>query len=174
MSGGGYLVTYLNASQVNCYGNGDIVTYTPTSRYDNGVQTRPFNPPPPGGPTTLGLHGIVKIVIPGGGGALAPLVNATVWATNGQGFSAFVRTNGLGYFSVFYDNDNPNIFWSPVNHPTIRITGTYNNCVYRAEDFGPVWLPNFDPNSPYYYANLGAEADLGTMIGFTSTPGCGP
>lgn len=70
---GGYIVTYLNSSQVNCYGSGDIVTYMPNSGHTNGVQVRPFN-----GSTTmrLGVHGTILARVPGGGGVTAPLKNA--------------------------------------------------------------------------------------------------
>jgi len=173
LAGGGYAVKYFNGNQVSCYGNADIVTYSPNRGNTNGVQVRPFATPPPGGATTVGIHAIVKVQIPGGEGAVAPLHNAVAFAAIGGSY-AQVKTNGNGYFSIYYDNDNPNIFWNSQNHPTISVSGVYGGCSFSGGDPGPIWIPDDNPASASYYANERAEADLGTLILTTTVPGCTP
>lgn len=174
LSGGGYSVTYLNSGNVNCYGNPDIVTYRNFGPHTSGVQVRPFNPPPPGGATTVGIHAIVRAMIPGGGGTTTvPLEDATAYTITG-GYLINARTNGNGYFSLYYGNANPNIFLPDINHPDVYIAGVYNGCTYTWFDPSPLWEPESDPNSPAYYANEGAESNLGTINIASGSPGCAP
>jgi hypothetical protein len=136
LSGGGYIVTYLNVNQVNCYGTGNIVTYSPNRAHTNGVQVRPFNL---GGYTTpRGIHGIVLAKIPGGGGATAPLENAV--AAVGPGYIYNVKTNGIGYFSIYYTIYGSDGFLPKTAAYYTRISGYYNNCLYTWDDpLGSIW-----------------------------------
>ncbi len=168
---GGYIVTYLNSSQVNCYGSGDIVTYTPNSGYTNGVQVRPFN----GSLTTpLGIHGTVLARIPGGGGVTAPLKNAI--ASVGPANSHKAITNGAGYFSIYYSliygADGGFLPSSAVYYT--RISGEYDKCTYTWDDpLGSIYLIFGGPEEPIYYV-FGADPDIGTITLESTSPGCQP
>ncbi len=60
---GTYKLTYLNGTLNTSYGD-DIVYYSANSGHTNGVQVRAFYNPPS---TPLGVHGVVKVYVPGGG-----------------------------------------------------------------------------------------------------------
>ncbi len=171
LSGGGYRVTYLNSSQTNCYGSGDIVSYSPNRAHTNGIQTRPFS----GSLTTpRGIHGIVKVKIPGGGGAEAFLENAVAVvydSTPAVGYRA--RTNGVGYYSVYYNSLSPNDFIPQDNGYGLNISGLYNGCPYT-HDRNPwvIWFPWQTPGPNYYVSN--SEWDDGTVVLTSTAPGCQP
>jgi hypothetical protein len=170
LAGGGYTVTYLNSSGTNCFGSGDIVSYSPNSSHTNGVQVRPFY----GGLTTpRGVHGIFLAKIPGGGGATTPLANATVSLGQSGYFPNKEKTNGIGYYSIYYSSFNPADFfpYSPATYDW-RVSGILGfdvKCTYSRDDrMGDViWVPL----GGYI---VGAEYDLGTIILTSSTPGCQP
>jgi hypothetical protein len=170
LSGGGYKVTYLSASQTNCYGIGNIVTYSPNRAHTNGVQVRPFNL---GGYTTpRGIHGIILAKIPGGGGATAPLENATASVGSASLFKA--KTNGVGYFSIYYSNHGPDGFLPNEDAYYTHISGVYNNCPYTwDDDLGSIWVLSGGPDDPEYYVQ-GAESDIGTKTLESQAPGCQP
>jgi hypothetical protein len=156
LPGGTYKVTYKSLSQSLGY---DIVTYSPNAGHTNGVQVRPFNNPPA---TPRGINGVLtgytKL------GAVVPLSNITVIALPYfGGNSPRVLTNADGYFSVYYENDNPNQFLhvsAPFNYEYYRliISGVMNGCAYTLTTDPPgfVWdVYTSDPSSPSYYV-LGA------------------
>lgn len=100
---GTYKLTYLNGTLNTSYGD-DIVYYSANSGHTNGVQIRAFYNPPS---TPLGVHGVVKVYVPGGGGTTTPLENATIRIRPlGGGDDVLAQTNANGYFSVYYENDN--------------------------------------------------------------------
>lgn len=158
LSGGGYKVRYFNASQATCYGSGDIVTYSPNSGHTNGVQVRSFNPVPTGQPTPLGIYGTILVKIPGGGGATAPLENADVAVTDSipaLGWRA--KTNGSGFFSIYYSSQNVLEFVPPDNVLHFYASGMYGGCPYSLVlNNWVVWLPynTSDPSLASYYTTL--------------------
>lgn len=162
LSGGGYQVTYLNASLATCYGPSDIVDYSPNRAHTNGVQVRPFN-----GTLTepRGVHGIAKGLVPNGGGAVVPLENAVVFLTAAGAGVPKAKTNGNGYFSIYYDSQTAQSFLPDIFHWTISVQGFYNGCLYTGS-YGDqtIWMPDTNPNSPTYYVNQGAAWDAGTLI----------
>jgi hypothetical protein len=170
LTGGTYKLTYLDASLTTSYGT-DIVTYSPNSHHTNGVQVRAFNSPPA---TPRGIHGIYQGYIPGGGGTVAPLENGTVYISAAGGYYEQARSNGDGYYSIYYDNSYPNSFVPAITNWNLYFSLTLNGCAYndlRQDDI--IWNPSTDPNSPNYYV-AGAEVDLGTRILTSTTPGCAP
>lgn len=160
---GGYIVTYLNSSQVNCYGSGDIVSYFPNSGHTNGVQVRPFVPVPAGQPTPLGIHGLVyghnKI------GSVVALHDLNVWGTLGTD-TQHAKTNGSGYFSIYYSNGNPGGFLGSGDHRTVYISGPQDDgCsyFYIVSGWDIIWAPDTNPSSAGYYVS-GAEMDVTPYI----------
>lgn len=170
LSGGGYKVTYLNASQVNCYGISDVVYYRANAGHTIGVQVRPFNNPPA---TPLGIHGIFRGYVPGGSGSTVALENALVFISYPGVPLIRAKTNGIGYYSIYYGNENPNVFVPPINNWSLLFQGYYNGCGYSHTYTGIIWFPVTDPNSPAYYVN-GAEWDHGTLTLTSPDPGCQP
>lgn len=171
LSGGGYRVRYLNASQANCYPD-DIVSYSPNRAHTNGVQVRPFNSPTL---TPLGMSGVVLARIPGGGGTTTYLENAiAAVGDNAPIFPERAKTNGLGYFSIYYSTQNPGEFVFPDTAYDIRISGFQNGCSYVWErSRWVVWLPFYGLGDPQHYVT-GAEQGLGTIIIDSLDPGCQP
>lgn len=172
LSGGGYRVTYLNVNYENCYGLlGDIVTYSPNRLHTNGVQVRPFNL---GAYTTpRGIHGVILARVPGGGGNTVPLADALASVGNGI-YKA--KTNGIGYFSIYYANSGTGNGFLPYasQYSDAKVTGFIGNCYYEwNDDVARVWVVNTLDNNPGYYVE-GAEADIGTKIVSSLTPGCAP
>lgn len=167
---GGYIVTYLNSSQVNCYGSGDIVSYSPNSGHTNGVQVRPFVPAPTGQPTPLGIHGLVYGY--NSVGAVVALHDLNVWGTLGTD-TQYARTNGSGYFSIYYSNGNPGGFLGAGDHRTVyisgdisgEISGDQRGCAYFYIVSGSniIWAPDTNPSSSGYYVS-GAEMDVTPYI----------
>lgn len=155
LSGGGYKVTYLGANQTTSYGS-DIVTYQPNVRHTNGVKVRDFNILS-GASASLGIHDVVRIYVPNGGGAVTFLPDALIRASSHQGGPlVFVRTNGNGYFSVYYNNGSTGSFLNGyLTHWDFYISGTYGGCsyAYNAAPTNAIWLPsNFsDPSQTSYY-----------------------
>lgn len=168
LSGGGYRVTYLNASGTNCYGSGDIVTYSPNSDHTNGVQVRPFNNPPA---TPYGARGYFLAKIPGGGGATTPPTNAVAELAHSAPFYLYkARTNGIGYVSIYYSSYSPGTFLPGDAANDVRVSGilSFNNlkCTYTFQEYDYViWLP---PGGYLY------NYDFDTQILDSSTPGCQP
>lgn len=171
LSGGGYRVTYQNASHVNCYGLiGDIVTYSPNRAHTNGVQVRPFN----GNlPSPLGIHGYVFVKIPGGDGATAPLENAIVSVGETAVFFPYkAKTNGVGFFSIYYSSQTPGEFLPPDNNYYFKISGVFNNCSFNYDGFA-IWLPYYGPGDPQHYVTF-ANEDQGTILLESTVQGCQP
>lgn len=170
LSGGSYKVTYRNLYNVNCYGTGDLVTnppYSPNSAHTNGRQVRPFNLAGGYYTTPFGIHGIALAQIPGRGGATAPLENASANAGHNDYYFPYKsRTNGIGWFSIYYTSltDNGFILRNPSNY-FVRITGNYMGCNYMWTSPEFLWL-----------ADWGAiyEVDLGTISIASTDLGCQP
>ena len=171
LSGGGYKVTYLNANQTtNCYGLGNIVTYSPDHGHTNGVQVRPFNL---GSYTTpRGIHGIILAKIPGGGGATAALENAVASVYFGIHKA---KTNGVGYFSIYYSISGADGFLTRAAAYSTHISGVYNNCPYTWDDpLESIWQVSIgSPDDPTYYVQ-GGESDIGTITLESQVTGCQP
>lgn len=170
LSGGGYRVNYLNSSGSNCYGSGDIAVYSPNGGHTNGVEVRPF-----AGTLTepLGVYGTVLAEIPGGGGATTPLVNATVALADPDPLFLWkAKTNGNGYFSIYYSSFAPGEFlpWNPA-YDAFKVSGVLQfdrslTCVYEHLDYnGVIWMPNGD-----YLTSF----PMGTLTLRSETPGCEP
>jgi hypothetical protein len=169
LSGGGYRVTYRNASDTNCYGQ-NIVTYSPNSDHTNGVQVRPFVLSGSFGNVTTprGVHGIILAQIPGRGGQTVPLQNATVSVGDSPLFHDKEKTNGIGYFSVYYSSYSPGSFLPYDNVTDFKVSGMYMGCTYFYElDEYVIWTPGSD------YI-LGAEFDMGTISIAGTGLGCAP
>jgi len=171
LAGGGYKVTYLNSSGTNCYGSGDIITYSPNSGHTNGAQVRAFNNS--SGP--YGVYGTVLAKIPGGGGTTTPLENATATLT----LSALTwkeKTNGNGYVNIYYSSREPGTFLPYAGPPyDLAVSGMMSfgslKCTYTyTNPIGPyvIWRPDDT------YVNLGAVYDFGTLTLESSTSGCAP
>jgi hypothetical protein len=161
LSGGGYKLTYVDASLTTSYGY-DIVTYSPNVGHTNGVQVRPFNIPPPFPTSPRGIHGIVNGY--NAGGSIVPLHDLTVLGSLGSD-SQYTKTNGDGYFSLYYSYAIPIGFLGAGDHRTLYITGGQDGCYYSYTLSGAnvLWSPDTDPNSSSYYVS-GAEMDLAGLI----------
>lgn len=176
LSGGGYIVTYTNASGTNCYGSGDIVSYSPNGNHTNGTQVRPFYLGTTGYEMTIprGVHGLVLVKIPGGGGTTTALANATATLTLGV-LTWREKTNGIGYVDVYYSSRLPGTFLPYAEQPyDLSISGvkTFGSltCTFTySSPIGPyvIWRPDGS------YVNLGAEFDFGTLT-LSGTGSCAP
>lgn len=148
-----YTVSYLDSSK-SLLGY-EVVNYTPNAKYTTGTQaSTAFNNPPS---TPRGIHGYVLARIPGGGGATAPLYNAVAQVGDNQVYFNRVRTNGDGYFSIYYSTQYPGQFLAPNSHYDLRISGTQDGCFYFWEETDwAIWFPD----EGYIY---GAEWDNDTV-----------
>jgi len=163
LSGGSYRLTYLDASLVPSGLRGEIVSYTPNADHTNGVTVRDFNPVPTGQPTPLGIHGVIRGYDLSG--AVVPIKNALV-RTSIASYIVFARTNGNGFFSVYYANEGPvNQFLYNAPHPSLLIHTIQNGCSYSY--FVPpheiVWAPDTNSSSPGYYVT-DAAWNIGSPI----------
>lgn len=163
LGGGNYKISYWNASLTTRYGEYEYVTYSPNSDYTNGIQVRAFNDPPSSG-HFLGIHANVYGYAPGGQ-TVVPLNNMSVTSTLGS-YTDHARTNGNGYFSLYYaDGFHPGTFLPSGDHWHIIIYGSQNGCTYFHYEDGTnnVWAPDTDPNSSGYYVS-NAEMDMTSYI----------
>lgn len=152
---GGYTLTYLAANQSTVLGY-ETVTHTPNSGNTLGTEVRPFNIPQGYETTPRGLHGIVLGNI---GGTTVPLQNAQIIGFPNGGPNVQTRTNGNGYFSIYYQNGTSGTFLSPYSiNWAIQISGTVNGCSYfRTIPVGDIapWAPSNTgyPAEPSYYVS---------------------
>ena len=158
LPGGGYKVTYLAADQTTAYGY-DIVSYSPNSGYTNGVAVRAFTDPPS---TPLGIH--ANVYGYDSQNNVVPLKYLNVYASLGS-VAEYSKTNGDGYFTIYYTHGNLGGFLPYGDHWQITITGYQGGCTYGYTENGEnvVWQPVTDPNSSYYYIS-GASRDLTSNI----------
>ncbi|CAN5365615.1 hypothetical protein BH10ACI3_BH10ACI3_21220 [soil metagenome] len=155
---GSYRIYYLNASRTTNYGYDDV-GYIPNSGHTNGVQVRAFNSPPS---TPRGIHGVVYGY--NSLGSVVALHDLTVWSYLGAD-SQYAKTNGAGYFSVYYANGIVNEFLGTGDHRDVWITGSQDGCNYVGHVPGSdiIWSPDTNPSSPGYYVT-NAEMDVTNLL----------
>jgi hypothetical protein len=156
LPGGTYKVTYKSLSLSLGY---DIVTYSPNSGHTNGVEIRAFNSPPS---TPRGIHGVVYGYNKTGSPVL--LHDLTVWGTLGMD-TQYARTNGNGYFSIYYSNGNPGGFLASGDHRYVYIAGSQDGCAYfyTVQGADIIWSPDTNVLSSGYYVS-DAEMDVTSYI----------
>ena len=159
LPGGGYKVSYLAADQSTVYGY-DIVSYSPNSGHTNGVATRAFYDPPS---TPLGIHGTVY-GYNSGNSSVAPINNLRVLSILGSE-AEYSKTNGNGFFSLYYTHGNTGGFLPAGDHWSVRITGYQDGCRYDYYESGDdvIWQPVTDPSSYGYYVDR-SEMNLDPYI----------
>ena len=99
LTGGKYKVSYWNANLTTRYGNYDFVEYWPNGGNTNGVEVRPYN-------TVTSTRGIYGTVLGyDRNGFIVPLPKLSVTAMpSWDAPSTSVRTNGDGFFSIYYQH----------------------------------------------------------------------
>ena len=153
--GGRYKLTYLAADRitpVSVPGIGSTegpFTYSPNARFTNGFQVRPTNS---GANGALGIQGIVNASQNiNGSEVIAPLYDATVLVFDLQtNLIATGKTNGNGFFSIYYTNGSDKNF-VPLGFYYVTIIGQSSNQCYYNSPVVNYFPDDSDPDSSSYY-----------------------
>lgn len=165
--GGVYRLSYLNADRTVAYSH-DIVSYSPNKGHTFGLKVRDFNNAPA---TARGVHGNIFGQI---GDIEYPIANAQIIAQSVHQLGTFqARSNGNGYFSLYYKNGFTAEFLPvyygnppPAEYYDLYFSGSVNGCFFVGSRVGVVlWFPTntTNPNSLDYFV-AEAEFDLGTIV----------
>lgn len=160
---GSYRVWYYGADQTTTYGY-DVVNYASNSNHTAGHQIRPFNIPDPEPKLPLGIYGDVRGY--NAEGEIVDLYGLEVMAFDLSPGQGRAKTNGNGFFSIYYGTTGLTGFLETGRHPTLWIMGdTPDGCHYFKAIPGAdiIWAPNNTPGTSGYYVS-GANWSIGTHV----------
>lgn len=162
LSPGNYKVSYWNESLTTQYGGYDYVYYPPDSTHTSGVQVRPFSSYVPEAPPR-GIYGNITGFNRLGQVVALPNLTVTAALQANPNYTASVRTNGAGFFSIYYRQESLQGFLQPADFPAyydVLITGTLGRCRYsrliESVDYNPTNASI--PTLPSYYYDFASAA----------------